>query len=135
VTVIDDPHKSRHVCPFVHFSVSSSFFANLAFTESVRNKTDILVGNAENVEAVGDGVYSAVELSSANRIGRPQSDAQREVGNDKTLNVEGEVGGERSVINRREKKIKAEVRRPTDAQAGVHRKSEGARDKEKQSCL
>jgi hypothetical protein len=67
MTVIDDPHKSRRVCPFVHSSVSSSFFTNFVFTESVRNKTDILVGNAENVEAVGAGVCSAVRLSNSVR--------------------------------------------------------------------
>jgi hypothetical protein len=72
--------------------VSSTFFANSVVTESVRHKTDILVGNAENVDAVRDGVCSAVELSSANRIGGPQSDAQRGAGSDKMLNVEGGVG-------------------------------------------
>jgi hypothetical protein len=131
--MINDPHKSRCVCPFIHSSVFSSFFANLAFTESVRSKTDILVGNAENGEAVRDGVCSAVELRSANRTGGPQSDAQRGVGSDKTLNVEGkvggnatlspegEIGGEYRVMNRRENKRKAEARRPADAQTGVHK--------------
>jgi hypothetical protein len=96
MTVIYDPHKSCSVCPFV------SLLANLAFTESVRNKTDILVGDAENVEAVRDGVCSTVELSSANRIGEPQSDVQRGVGSDKTLNLEGGVGGNATLSPQRE---------------------------------
>jgi hypothetical protein len=59
-----------------------------------------MVANAENVEAVRHDVCSAVELRSANRTGGPQSEAQRGVGSDKTLNVEGEVGGNATPVDR-----------------------------------